>query len=170
MARKRSRVGGQNSGIPNPSKPFDPPAQNPYVAPAPPIDPEFEAYKVGANRNVALADADATYQLGRIDNQYGLGADQSNPYSQAKLLEESYKRSTRGTENSYASMGQRNSGAYRRMQGENARNYSIGFDQLSRGYQDARYGVVRGQLGSYAENSTGVDQASFEALLRALRG
>jgi hypothetical protein len=142
---------------------------NPYIAQAPPVDPMFEAYKVTSARNTALADTDATYQNARIENSYGLGSDQSNPYSQAKLLEESYKRSQRGTTNSYASQGQLYSGAYGRMQGENQRNYSIGYDQLARGYQDAKYGVARNQLGSYAGNSAGVDQASFDSILQALR-
>lgn len=143
---------------------------NPYTAPTPPIDPAYEAYKVTAGRNTALADADALYQGSRIENDYGLGSDTSNPYSRAKLLEENYKRSQRGTTNSYASQGQLNSGAYERMQGENTRNYSMGYDQLARGYGDAKYQNTRNQLGTYASNATGVDQAKFDALLRALGG
>lgn len=153
-----------------PGVPAAPLPQNPYVASTPPIDPAFEAYKVSSARNVALSNADATYQNARIENQYGLGADTSNPYSQAKMLEESYKRSQRGTLNSYASQGQLHSGAYGRMQGENQRNYNIGYDELARSYKDAKYGVVRSQLGTYANSVAGVDDAQFAALLRALGG
>lgn len=142
--------------------------QNPYTATAPPIDPSYEAYKVSAGRNTALADADAAYQGQRIENEYGLGADTSNPWSKAKLLEENYKRSQRGTQNSAGN--QLYSGSYQRAQSENTRNYSMGYDQLARGYQDAKYNVTRGQLGSYAENAMGVDDEKFRALLRAITG
>jgi hypothetical protein len=171
--RKRSRVGGQNSGLGNnpdgsrrAATPLAP--VNPYVSQAPPVDPQYEAYRVSAQRNVALGDADATYQAARIENQYGLGADRSNPYSDARMLEDAYKRNQRGTLNSYAA--QKGSGAYLRAQDEDKRNYSIGYDRLSRDYTDAKYGVARGQLQSYADYGVGVDDARFQSILRGLGG
>lgn len=156
---------------PGTAYPTPPPfPSNPYTAPAPPIDPAYEAYKVSAGRSVALADADATYQNARLENLYGLGADTSNPYSRGKLLAENLRRSQRGTEGSYANMGQQYSGAYQVAQGENTRNYSIGYDQLARDYADQKKGVLRGQLGTYAQYGTGVDEAQFQSLLKALGG
>lgn len=141
---------------------------NPYTATAPPIDPNYDAYRVSSGRNLALANADATYAGAQIENQYGLGSDTSNPYSRAKLLEETYKRSQRGTLNNYAAQGQLYSGAYGRMQGENKRNYSMGYDELARSYQDAKRTNTRNQLGAYADYGVGVDDAQFNSLLRAL--
>jgi hypothetical protein len=174
MARKRTgrQKNGGSSGIPNAAKPVTQqnPLQNPYVSTAPPVDPQAEAYKVSAQRNAALGDADAGYQTARIENQYGLGSDRSNPYSDAKLLEDSYLRDQRGTTNSYAAQGQLYSGAYKRMKGENERQYSIGYDRLARSYQDAKYGVTRGQLQSYADFGSGVDDERFRSILRGLGG
>jgi hypothetical protein len=171
MAKKKKRIGTASQGTSGlgtltPAAP----APNPYVQQAPPIDPMYEAYKVSAQRNTALADADAAYQTARIENQYGLGADRSNPYSDAKLLEDSYLRSQRGTTNSYAAQRQLYSGAYKRMQDENKHQYNVGYDRLAREYQDAKYGVVRGQLGSYVQYGAGVDDERFRSILRGLGG
>lgn len=144
--------------------------QNPYTATAPPIDPNYEATKISAGRNVALSDADALYQNTQIENSYGLGSDTSNPYSRAKLLENNYQRQQRGTQIGLAQQGQLYSGAMQTAQDENTRNYSMGYDQLARGYGDAKYQNTRAQLGTYAANATGVDQEKFNALLRALGG
>lgn len=135
----------------------------------PPLDPTFEADLATANRNRAVAGAEATYQTGQINQEYGI-TDHSNPYSRAALLEEQYKRSKAGTVNSYASAGQLNSGAYQRMQGENDRNYSIGSDQLARQYQNSIHNVQYGQAQTIANSGSGVDDAAFQALLRAIRG
>jgi lambda family phage tail tape measure protein len=175
MARKKSRVGGQNTGLGNTSggqrRAATPlPPQNPYVQQAPPIDPQAEAYNVSARRNVALGDADATYQNARIENQYGLGADQSNPYNDARMLEDAYLRNQSSTKSSYASRGLQGSGAYKQVKAFNERNYSIGYDRLARDYQDAKYGVTRGQLQSYADYGVGVDDARFQSILRGLGG
>jgi hypothetical protein len=166
QARARSQAQNAQNQARASASPIAP--QNPYVAPTPPVDPDYEAYRVSANRNVALADADAGYQNARIENQYGLGSDRSNPWSDAKMLEDSYLRDQRGTTNSYASQGQLNSGAYQRMQGENKRSYSIGYDRLARDYQDAKYGVARDQLQTWADSGVGIDQAKFESILRSL--
>jgi len=142
---------------------------SPYTAPTPPPDPAYLSAQASAQRNVALTDADAVYQNTRLNNMYGFG-DTSNPYSRANLLMESYRRNQRGTMNSYAAQGQLNSGAYERMQGENKRNYNIGFDQTSREYQDARYDITRGQVQAYADAGSAVSGAQWEAILRALQG
>lgn len=135
----------------------------------PPIDPQYEAYKLSSGRNLAIGNADATYQRGQLEQSYGYGASgAANPYSRAALLEESFKRSKLGTTNSYASSGQLYSGAYGRMQGENERQYSIGADQNRREYDQAVYGVNRGQAQNAANYGVGMDDEKFKALLRSL--
>lgn len=135
----------------------------------PPIDPQYEAYALSANRNVALGNADAAYQRGQLDQTFGYGAGgAANPYSRAALLEESFRRSQTGTQNSYAGAGQLFNGAYRRMQGENQRNYSIASDQNRRQYDQAQYGINLGQAQTAANYGIGIDDEKYKALLRAL--
>lgn len=134
-----------------------------------PLDWQEQAYGLSAGRNLKLASGEAAYQTGQAEQHFGYGASgAANPYSQAALLEESYKRSKLGTSNSYAGQGQLHSGAYSRMQGENQRNYSIQSDANRRAYDDAIHQIGYGQAQAGANYATGMDDASFEALLRAL--
>lgn len=134
-----------------------------------PLDPQYEAYLTQARYQRGLADAEAAYQTGQIRQEYGV-EDQSNPYSRAALLKDTYEQAKRGTRNSLASSGQAHSGAAGRAQGANDRNYSIGYDQLVRQYQGAIHGVQYGQAQTIANYGTGQDQAAYEALIRALGG
>lgn len=162
-----SKPGGNPvAGVPKPAAQGPLAPQNPYVSGSPPIDPAYEAYKVSAGRNVALADSDATYNTAQIENSYGLGSDTSNPWSQAKLLQTNWQRSQRATLNSAGN--QLYSGSHQRAQAENTRDYEMGYDQLSRNYSADKRGVTRGQLGTYAGNVTGVDSANFDSILRGI--
>lgn len=136
---------------------------------AQPLDSQYESYLTQARYQRGLSDADAAYQTGQVKQEYGV-EDQSNPYSRAALLRENYQRSIRGTTNSYAAQGQGSSGAAQRMQGENARNYSIGADRNARDYQNAIHGIQYGQAQTVANYGTGMDDAAYQALLRALGG
>lgn len=161
-AENIARIGAPPGGKGQPAPTGGPAAPKP----GPPLDPVAEAQKAADRRNLALSDASSTYQLGRLEQDYGI-TDKSNPYARAALLEESYKRDKRGTLNSYASQGQLDSGAYGRMQGENFRNYDISKDQLLRGYQDDKANVQLGRLQSYADYGSSMTEADFAALLRA---
>lgn len=179
FGQPKRRTGGNSWGglanIPAPARPAQPsmsPGADGSWQPAPPaqpLDPQFESYKATATRNLQTSQLGGAYQSAQIGNEYGFGADKSNPYSQAKLLEESWKRSKLGTTNSYASSGQLNSGAYARMQGENDRNYSIGVDRGTRDMNQALAGVSLGQLQAAGEYGAGVSGADFQALLNAFR-
>lgn len=150
--------------------PFGPSGEpNPAAVGGPPLDPQFEAHRASAGRNLQLAEGEGAYQRGQAEQFYGYGVSgAANPYSQAALLEESFKRSKLGTTNAYASMGQHNSGAYDRMQGENARNYSIQSDQNRRAYDQAVHGINYGQAQAAANYGVGMDDEAFNALRRAL--
>ena len=69
-----------------------------------------------------------------------------------------------------ASAGQLHSGAYGRAQNEAGRNYSIASDRNRRDYDQAVYGINRGQAEAAANYGMGVDDETFAALLRALGG
>lgn len=136
----------------------------------PPVDPYLEARKVAAQRTLQIGAAQDTYQLGRIENMYGFGSDMSNPYSQAKLLEDTYKRTKRGSETSYAAQGQLYSGALQRKLEDDYRNYNVQTDQARRAYQDAKGEVQRGQVDRYSGILGDIDEQTYQSLLRALGG
>lgn len=137
-------------------------------------DPAFEAAKLTAGRNVALGNAESAYQTGQVKTGYGYAADgsidASNPYSQAMQLQDSYKRSQLGTNNSMAAQGQFYSGARLNAQATNDRNYAQSDYSLRQGYGQALHGIQYGQAQNYANNATGVSDADFAALLRAIGG
>lgn len=137
-----------------------------------PLDPAAEAQKIAAGRNLAVGNIGATLNqeyLGYDTGYSPTGArDYSNPYSRAALLQESYNRSRRGTTNSYAAAGQLYSGAYGRMQDENARNYLIGSNQLQTAAQRGYTGIGLGKLTNAANYGTSLSTADFNALIAAL--
>ena len=135
----------------------------------PPLDPALEAYKTSANRNIAIAKGDAAYQTGQLQQTFGYGdAGAANPYSRAALLKEQFDRAKLGTTNNMASAGQLYSGAYGRAQNENAHQYSIAEDANRRAYDQAIYGVNKGLATTTANYGVGVDDATFNSLLKAL--
>jgi hypothetical protein len=99
---------GPAKGVPAPTVYWEF-ADGPGVQAAPPdvggrpLDPAEIAAGISANRNLALGNANATYQQGQLQQQYGYGeSGAANPYSRAALLQESFQRSKLGTTNSYA--------------------------------------------------------------------
>lgn len=171
--RKNKRPGNRFRLSPGPiSAPKKPPAMGLAPAPKPPtqpLHPDVVNAQITANRNVGLGDLNATWQQANLDSEYGFGAGgAASPYSKAALLQESFNRSRLGTTNSYASQGQLHSGAYGRAQNENQRNYDIGFDELRRAYDRMSGDIKFGQLQNYADAGSGVDDAAWQALLKAL--
>lgn len=144
-------------------------AKTPAAPVAPPPDPAQIAATVTANRNLGIANADATYQTGQIKQTYGYD-DQSDPYSRAALLNETYVRQQLGTTSNFASQGQYNSGAYGGAQRENTHQYAIADDATRREYADALRGVSRGQLQAYADYGTSISAADWDRLINAYKG
>jgi hypothetical protein len=149
----------------------------PGVAPVPqpqPFDPAFEAQKLGATWNIQTADAGAGFQRGETAWGLGYNADASlntsNPYSQAMLLQDNYKRSVTGTNNSMAAAGQLYSGARLNAQGRNDRLYAEGSSALKDQARRTYHGIGQEQLQTYGANSLGVSQGGFDALRRAIYG
>lgn len=149
-----------------------PGGQGPKPVAPPPPDPAYEAYKAQQGLQAGISNADATYQRGNLGYESGYGAngarDYTNPYSQAALYEESYKRSKLGTTNSYASQGQLYSGAYGRMQGENARNESINQNSLAHQAAAGYHGIDVNQASNSINYGSGNVDQGLAALLKAL--
>lgn len=147
--------------------------QAPVAAPQP-VDPAFEAAKQSAQWNITTSDAEANYQTGQTAYQLGYNADgslnTSNPYSQAMLLQDNYKRSQVGTNNSMAAAGQLYSGARLNAQGRNDRLYAEGSAGLRDQAQDRYHNIGYGRLTTYGQNSIGTNQAGYDAVRRAVYG
>lgn len=142
-------------------------------------DPYLAFQTLQANRNITLGDADASYDEGGLARSSGFdatgaliqqGATAFNPFSQAMLLQDQFKRTQAGTGNSYAAQGQYNSGAYGRAKEHDARLYAQDFDALKTSAQQGYHGINRARLGTYADNSLGSGQSSFESIYRNAYG
>lgn len=145
----------------------------PPVTPQP-FDPALEAQRLGATWNVQLADSEAGFQRGETAWGSGYNADgslnSSNPYSQAMLLQDSYKRGVAGTNNSMAAQGQLYSGARLNAQAHNDRVYAEQSSAQKDTARQAYHGIDYGRLSTYGQNSLGVSGADYDALRRAVYG
>jgi hypothetical protein len=150
----------------DPTQPFGTP--QPVGARVPDFNEQYQT--TTANRNVALSNAEATYQTGQINRQFGTPGqyDASNPYSQASLYETAYKQGQRGDNTSFASQGQLYSGAYQNQINERTRQHGAGVNDLATQQNAALHNVTSGQLQTYANAGSSVSDAQFQALLRAL--
>lgn len=181
------RPGGPQSAADLPGFPGGPPVPAgaqpvavapPVVAQPAPFDPNAEMARLGAIRNIGVGDAEAAYQQGQLQRSTGFDAAGNpvtsgpdfNPFAQAMMLQDEYKRGQAGTLNSYAAQGQYSSGAYQRAQGRNDRLYAQGYDALRTGTQAAYHGIQSGRLQNYASNALGVSDTDFAALRRSIYG
>lgn len=162
-----------------PTAPGAPPkgSLNPAGPAVMPPDPAAEMAKVSANRNVALGNAEATYQTGQALTNYGYKldpasgkyiSDASNPYSESQRLQDTYHANQLGTNNSMAAAGQLYSGARLNQQGINDRQYAQADYGLRQGLANTLHGIQYGQGQNYANNAGAVSDADFQKLLNAL--
>lgn len=150
-------------------KGYSPPPVTPQ-----PLDPAFESQKLGATWNVQLADSESGYQRGETAWGLGYNADgslnASNPYSQAMLMQNEYKRSVTGADNSMAAQGQLYSGARLNAQARNDRVYAEGSSALRDQARQTYHGIDYSKLSSYGQNALGVSDADYQALRRSVYG
>lgn len=176
FSKANSPFGGSLNMKPSALKPAAPQPFTP--APAPPMPQPFDANqelaRLQASMNIGLSDAEGTYQTGRTGYQTGYNAagarDFSNPYSQAQLLEDEYKRSLSGTTNSYAAQGQLNSGAKGRALARDDRLYAQSSAGLRDQAADTYHSIGAGRLQTYASNAAGVNSGAFDSLRRSVYG
>jgi hypothetical protein len=147
----------------------------PTYSPTPqPVDPALESARQGAQWNVSLADSNAGFQRGETAWGTGYNADgslnASNPYSQAMLLQDEYKRGQAGTNNSMAAQGQLYSGARLNAQARNDRLYAQGSAAQKDNARQTYHGIGYGQLQSYGSNALGTSSADYDALRRQVYG
>lgn len=163
-----ARPGAQPWVVPGPDPASANPAPDAQPEPGPLPDPAFMAQQAAAQRQLQLGGVWDKYQLGQIENSYGLGVDVSNPFSRANLLQQQYQRGQRGTEQSYAQQGQLHAGAYQNARNFNAGQYSQQYDALKRQYQGEKAGVIQGQIARYGSTIGNVSQQDMDSVIRAL--
>lgn len=142
-------------------------AADPYTAPAPP-DPQLEQQRIATQQSLQIGDAWDQYSRTRLSNTYGIG-DTSNPYSRAKLLEDSFRRKQGSTLGNYASQGQLYSGALNVAQNDDQRQFSIDKDQMERSYYDSLANIEKGRLDRYSSAGMAMDQGTLNSILEALQ-
>lgn len=139
-----------------------------------PYDPQAAFAQAQAGFNRGLADSEASYRQGETAWGLGYNADGSlntaNPYSQAQLLQDSYRRSVTGTHNSMAAQGQLYSGARNNAQARNDRVYAEGSSALRDRARQTYHGIGYGQLSSYGQNAAGLGAEEWERRRRAVYG
>lgn len=143
------------------------PAPDPYTAPPP--DPELLQRQIAGQQSLQIGDAWDTYQKGVLSNTYGIG-DTSNPYSRAKLLEDSYRKRQGSTLNNYASQGQLYSGALNKQMDEDQFQHNIDNNNMQRSYYDSLANIEKGRIDRYASTGQALDQAQLNSILQALQG
>jgi hypothetical protein len=166
--------GPQTGGLPAAGTPgYSTPTPAPPPVGAPPPDWQQIAAESAATRGVQYADAQATYDRGRISRDFGYGAngqiDPSNPYSKAALLQKNFQEHTLGNTTSYAGQGQLYSGALQNAQNATTSGYLADSNSLHNQYSDALNQTSLNQLGAYSNAGSAVSQDKITAILRALR-
>lgn len=139
-----------------------------------PFDPSLAWAQQQATWQRGIADSEARYQQGETAWSLGYNADgslnTSNPYAQAQLLQDNYRRSVTGTDNSMAAQGQLYSGARVNAQARNDRLYAESSSALRDEARRTYHGIASGQLQSYGQNAMGLTQEQWDALRRSVYG
>ena len=145
-----------------------------YQAPppiaAPPVqpqDPVSEAKKSNLTRSYNDTSAAIDYDEGRVKREYGFD-DASNPFSRARLLQQSFENRQRATTNTLAARGQLYSGALVNQKAIDQRGYDTSYDQLRTGYQDALQSILQRRTQARTALDSGTIEADAEGLSRAL--
>jgi hypothetical protein len=139
---------------------------SPY-APAP-WNSAYEQSVANARAKFNSANTGLDYQKTREDQEYGLTPGfndyQSNPYSRAALLEQSYQRADRGSTNSYAASGQLYAGSLQNSLGVNRGNYGQGRDSLEKAYRDALQEITQKRLAAQNEENEEISNADWKRI------
>ena len=112
--------------------------QQGYLAnqPAPtPYSGAYDSQVASLGSSLQHTQTDLAGQNLALQQQYGFGADQSNPFSVARQLERQYGQRKAGTQNSYAAQGQLYAGSLSDAKGADRYDYEQSQDSALRDYQ-----------------------------------
>lgn len=181
-AARRALGKGPTAGIhpPRASKPpkaAAPPALTAPVSSAGVAAPEqqplpYNSNYVGSIGDINKQEGDTQAQINQSEastkQQYGFD-DQSNPYSRAKLLEQSYNQAKAGIGTSYAARGQLYSGATQNAYDANTSGYNQNYNSLRTSYNTALQDFANQRVNATNSASSARRQAEADALQAAMQ-
>lgn len=126
---------------------------------------ESEVARANATRNNALSGL--TRQRQATEQSYGYN-DSSNPFSQARMLQQSYETTRNQSLNSMARSGQLYSGALQNRRSLDRQNFNQADDALRRAYDSAIQDNNAGQMQAEQDRLDTVREAETSRLERAL--
>jgi hypothetical protein len=137
------------------------------VAPVP-YSGTYDSTVAGLNQNLSSTQADLAGQGLALDQQYGFGADQSNPYSVARQLERKSMQERTGITNSQAASGQLYAGST--SNAFNAQAYGAGQEQDAalRDYLAKKSGIASQGVTAQNTYEQGANTAYAQKLQDAL--
>lgn len=157
----------QGFGKHNPAAP--PASASPY-APTP-WDSQYELSKAGSASKFNNTNISLDLKQKALEQDYGLDAGfndyQTNPYSRAALLEQTYQRANRGTVNSYAAAGQLYAGSTQNELGYNRDSNSLGSNSLWKEHNAALQGIRDERAAASANQNAENNEAGWKRVERA---
>jgi hypothetical protein len=127
-------------------------------------------YGLGFTRTDTNKDGKIDSKDGVDPNSIGKSLVTSDPFSKMALLQRSYEQNKSGDMNSYAAMGQLQSGAMQRQKAETMHNRDMGEDQIRKAFEDMILGAASDRIGVNTQYTTSVNDAAAERLRLALGG
>jgi hypothetical protein len=146
---------------------YVPKPQAPRQSTVLPWDARYESEVVQANLNRANAGSNLASERQGIEQSYGYN-DNSNPFSQARLLQQSYETTRARSLNNYAAQGQLYSGAMQHRRSSDRQGFNQADDQLRRAYSSAIQENDAGTLGAEQDRLNTIRDAETSRLERAL--
>jgi hypothetical protein len=124
-----------------------------------PYSSAYESAVGRANRDLSSSQADITGRELATEQQYGFGADQSNPWSRANQLQRGFATQQSATTNTMAGRGQLYSGATSNARASDRMGFEQDLDSSQRDYL--------AQLADYSRQRVGAQQSYDDQLAAA---
>jgi hypothetical protein len=141
--------------------------QQPYQAPTP-YSGAYDSTVAGLGQSLQHTQTDLAGQGLALQQQYGFGADQSNPFSVARQLERSYGQRRMGTETSAAAGGHLYDGSLSTQKSADRYDYEQSQDSALRDYQAKLAGLTSEGVQAQDQYEQGTADAYAQRLQDAL--
>jgi len=133
-----------------------------------PFSARAETTIAQAQRNLQATQADIAGRRLAAEQQYGFGADQSNPFSVARMLEQNYHNQRQATLNAMARQGQLYAGSLSNARAADRFNFERSLDEAQREYQAQLADLSRAELAAQLDFEQAQDEARLQALEDAI--
>lgn len=137
--------------------------------PAPvPYSGAYDSTMAGLGKTLADTQSDLAGQGLAVEQQYGFGSDQSNPFSIARQLERRQAQQRNQTTNSYAASGQLYAGSLSNQYGTDSYNAELDRDEAIRDYLSKQAGLATQGRQAQETYTTSANEAYIQKLQDAL--